>query len=407
MKKSLALLSALSFATAGFAGGPADAPGLKVSGFLQYRYEWTENPRLIAEENTLAYPSDAGNAQVDAKSETSTQVALFLDNQFDGKTRFHAWLQAQHLSGRTTNTYVTCLEAYVAAKFGPAEVALGRFLSDVGFGTLGGAPFMDGLHVTVGNKMVTGQVYVTKFGAQRDTTTSAAYAIANHPNAQNTHMTFVSADVKVRPVQGLTLSAAYFADVTSEAAACNYKSFALGAEYQMMMGQVPFLNFQAEYARNTSDGAKYLRNTSVTGFGPGGPVFSSWDDSDKAPTAYFARVKFLGANPFMPGTGGVSLQYRRAEAGFDAMGMADPFGWNAPYNWTSPAQGGCADNHKGFELAGEITVLPRTILKASYGLMKTTNTEAALDLGNTQSVLVPMADSDSQKYFTAQVFYLF
>ena len=33
-------------------------------------------------------------------------------------------------------------------------------------------------------------------------------------------------------------------------------------------------------------------------------------------------------------------------------------------------------NHKGFEFGGEVTVLPRTVLKATYGLMKTTDPTA-------------------------------
>nr|WP_320133571.1 hypothetical protein [uncultured Holophaga sp.] len=405
MKKSLAFLSALSFATAGFAQAPAEAPGLKVSGFLNYRYEWTQNPRVIAEEDYLAYPSIAGSGAVDNKSETSTQVALFLDNQFDGHTRAHVWLQGQQLSGRTTNTYVTVQEAYVAAKFGPAEVAVGRFLSDVGLGTLGGAPFMDGIHLTVGNKMVTGQVYVTKFGNQASTTTTDLYQATGMANAQNTHFTVVSGDLKVMPMPGLTLGAAYFADVTSEDSAKNYKSWSAFGEYKYVANNVPWLTVQGEYAQNSADNAKFLRNTTVTGFSGGYPVNAT--TSDKSPVAYFVKAKVLGANPFMVGTAGFSLQYRKADAGFDCMGMADPFSWNAPFNWTSPAQGGCADNHKGFELAGEVTVLPRTIVKAAFGMMKTADTSASYDLGNTQSVLATVSDTDKQNYFTASVFYLF
>ena len=130
-----------------------------------------------------------------------------------------------------------------------------------------------------------------------------------------------------------------------------------------------------------------------------------------APIAYYAKVKVLGANPFMPGTGGLSLQYRKAESGFDIMGMANPFTWNAPFNWTSPSGGGIAENHKGFELAGEVTVLPRTILKASYGLMKSDSTTSVAALfahrvgGATTVPTLP--ETDRERYFTAAVFYLF
>ena len=401
MKKSLAFLSALSFATAGFAQAPPEAPGLKFTGFLQYRYEYTEHPRFTAEEAGDAYSSDAGSAAIDNKSETSTQLALFVDNQFDGHTRFHGWLQGQHLRGRTTTPSVTVNEAYVAAKFGPAEVAVGRFLSDVGLGTLGGAPFMDGIHLSLGNKMVAAQLYVTKFGAAKSTYAKATYPTTNGGYLQDTHMTFVSGDVKVMPMPGLTVGAAYFADVTSADASTNYKSFSVFGEYKYVANNIPWFSVQGEYAKNNGDNAKFLGS------------FDGRTASDKAPKAWFVKGKILGANPFMPGTGGISLQYRKADAGFDAMGMADPFAWNAPFNWTTPAQGGCADNHKGFELAGEITVLPRTIVKAAYGIMKTVNNTAFLDLGNTQSPLGGLmelytpANTDKQNYFTASVFYLF
>ncbi|WP_005035745.1 hypothetical protein [Holophaga foetida] len=387
MKKSLAFLSALSFATAGFAAAPAEAPGLKVTGFLQYRYEWTENPRAIAEDSLangeyIADPSGYGNASIDAKSNTRLNMFLFLDNQFDGHTRFHAILGAEHLSGRTTKTNIEVKEAYVAAKFGPAEIQVGRFLSDVGLGTLGGSPYMDGIHVTAGNKYVSGQVYVTKFGN--------ANSVQVLEDTMNSHMTFVSGDLKVMPIDGLTICGSYFADVTSEDDACNYKTYALGAEYKYVANNVPWFTVSGEYAKNNSDGAEFL-NTDYSNMTAENPI------------AYYGKVKVLGANPFMPGTAGFSVQYRKAEAGFDCMGMANPMTWNAPFNWTTPSGGGIAENHKGFELAGEVTVLPRTILKASYGLMKTVDMHAYGSFGAHKVD----ATTDSEKYFTAAVFYLF
>jgi len=50
MRNTLAILSTLSLATAGFAADPPDLLGWKVSGFFQYRYEWTQNPRGVAED---------------------------------------------------------------------------------------------------------------------------------------------------------------------------------------------------------------------------------------------------------------------------------------------------------------------------------------------------------------------
>ena len=62
-------------------------------------------------------------------------------------------------------------------------------------------------HVVMGNETIKGQVYLTKFG---DVTNSVITKCANP------HMTFLSGDVKVTPIKPLTLSLAYFADVTTD-----------------------------------------------------------------------------------------------------------------------------------------------------------------------------------------------
>ena len=131
----------------------------------------------------------------------------------------------------------------------------------------------------------------------------------------------------------------------------------------------------------------------------------------------------MGANPFMPGTGGLSVQYRKADAGFDVMGMASPFTWNAPFNWTSPAGGGIADNHKGIEIAAEVTILPRCIFKCAYGIMKLVNETSTLDVASPALAVVTSVtptngapvvgtafgtqNRTNQNYVTGQIFYIF
>ena len=108
-------------------------------------------PRPIGEDTLLptglypVMPSPSGNATVDSKSETRTLVWFNVDNHFDGNTRFHGVLFAEHLGGRTTSTNLRIAEAFVAAKVGPAELSVGRFISEVGMGTAAGAPYMDGV----------------------------------------------------------------------------------------------------------------------------------------------------------------------------------------------------------------------------------------------------------------------
>jgi len=76
--------------------------------------------------------------------------------------------------------------------------------------------------------------------------------------------------------------------------------------------------------------------------------------------------------------------------------FADPFAWNCPMNWTSPAGGGSADNIKGFEVGFEITLAKRTIFTMTYNKLKRI---AASPLS--------LATDSNQSFFTAQVFYLF
>jgi len=415
MKKTFVLLSALAAATAGFAQAPpAYAPDLKFSGFLQYRTEYTENPRITAPQAGLAQNTDLGNASVDNKSEAQTMLWLNIDNQFDGHTRFHAIVNAQALSGRTTGDYVKLWAAFVEAKFGPSTFAVGRFLSDVGLGTLGGAPYMDGAHVAAGNEFIEAQVYLTKFGDPGQA--------PDYNTADKSSYTFLSGDVKVKPVKGLTLSAAYFGDMTTQDPAPNviggalYKSWAVGAEYKCGAEKAPTFTLSGEYADNAGAMARKINGTTV-------PFTTTACTEGSDPKAYYVKAKLLGANPFKPGSFGLSVQYRKADAGLDPMAMANPHTWNVPFNWSCPATGGGADNQKGFELAGEVTLLPRLMFNVAYGIMTLVNTTSTLDLGSPAlavvnavtptggapivSMVTGAQNKTNQNYVTAQVHYMF
>ncbi|MBP1628072.1 MAG: S-layer y domain protein [Holophagaceae bacterium] len=418
MKSTLALLGLVSCAPALFAAAPDEPTGLKLTGFLNYRYEYTENPRLALEDSNRNAPSAYGNASIDSKSETRLNLFVFLDNQFDGHTRFHAALGGEHLGGRTTRTGLDVKEAYLAAKFGPAEFSLGRFLpTDV---PMGSAPYMDGIRAFVGNDKVTAVAYVTKFGNAYSTSvynqaTYDALVEANpnllvlqqvgkmfysNTNDANFHCTFVTTSLKAKPLPGLTLGVSYFADVTSEEDIRIYKTTTFSAEYKYITNNVPWFALSGEYGRNTAGGAEGL-NTNISN--PASATSTS-------PTAYEAKLKILGAHPFMPGTGGCHIQYRKAESGYDIMGMASVENWGVPFNWSSPSGGGMAENHKGIEVGAEVTVLPRTILKAAYGFMKSDSTETVAarlihPVGGKISFGAP--STDKENYFTASVFYLF
>ena len=420
MNKLVTLLSAFGVAATGFADAPPlPEAGLKVSGFLQYRMEYTQNPRVTAEEAGLSKNSDYGPSDVDSKNEGRTLLFANIDNKFDGHTRFHATVAAETLAGRTTSDYVKLLEGFVEAEFGPAKFAVGRFLSDVGLGTLGGAPYMDGGHVSLGNEFVKAQVYLTKFGNPGQ---FGDFAVADKAN-----YTFASGDLKVMPVKGLTLSAAYFSEVTTQSVAASalggqlYKDWALGFEYKYEANHIPYFTLAGEYADNSGAMAKKINGTTGLSYAPVAYGGGATEGSD--PKAYYVKAKVLGANPFMPGTGGLFVQYRKADAGFDVMGMANGQVWNTPYNWTTPSGGGIADNAKGIEAGFEVTLLPRCIFKASYAWMKLVNTTSTLDVAspalNVVTAVVPgtpaptvtfangAQNRETQNYATAQIFYIF
>jgi len=374
MKRSLLFLSAVTLASAAFAQEAApQGAGLKFSGFLQFRTEWTANPRVTAQEAGDAQNADLGPADPDGKSATRTCLWLNVDNQFDGQTRFHALVNAETLGGRTTGDYLKLWAAFAEAKAGPATFAVGRFLTDVGLGTLGSAPYMDGAHVTVGGEAVEAQVYLTKFGNPGGAT--------DYNTADKSSYTYVMGDLKVRPVRGLTLSVAYFGDATTKDPSARmiggtlYRSWAAGAEYRYERQGTAWFTLSGEYADNAGAMARKINGTTAP--------YAFADCTEGAnPRAMYAKVKLLGAKAARPGSFGLSAQVRKADAGFDAMGFANPHTWNAPFNWTTPGTGGIADNEKGVELAGEVTVLPRCVFSVAWGLMKLANTSSTLDLAS-------------------------
>jgi hypothetical protein len=85
--------------------------------------------------------------------------------------------------------------------------------------------------------------------------------------------------------------------------------------------------------------------------------------------------------------------------------------------------GGGADNQKGFELAGDVTLLPRLMFNVAYGIMKLVNTTSTLDLGSPAlavvnsvtptggapivSMVTGAQNKTNQNYVTASVHYMF
>ena len=414
MKKTLIHLSALAFAATGFAQAPPVLSNLKFSGFFQYRMEWTRNPRVIASDAGYSQMAPSGPANNDSKNESRTLVWMNVDNEFDGKTRFHGLLYAEHLGGRTTDTSIQVREGFVAAKLGSWELAAGRFYPALGLGTINGGPYMDGGQVAFANDTFRFNSYTVKFGSPGDR--------GDYYMGDKAACTFTLGDVKVMPAKGLTLSGTWMYDISTRDPAPNvlggkfYRSWAVGTEYKYVKDEIPWFTVKGEYGQNSAAMARKFNGTTT-------PYAVTTCTEGPIPKAYFVQAKVLGANPGKPMTGGFFVEYRKADAGFDAMYMSHPDTWNAPFNWTSPATGGLANNVKGVEIGAELTLLPRLILKVNYGFMKLVNTTSTLDLGSpvlavitsvTPTATTPIIgtltgaqNKGNQDFCTAALFYLF
>jgi hypothetical protein len=154
---------------------------------------------------------------------------------------------------------------------------------------------------------------------------------------------------------------------------------AVGMEYKI----TPEFALSGEYAKNDSSIAKI-------------------GDNNQNPKAYFIRMKHGGANPFVPGSMGLWVEYKKADPAFSPAATQDPVSWNAPFNWTSPAQGGAANNIKGVEFGMELTLAKRTIFTINYDRLRRV---AAIAPVSYNSDLY--GGKDNQSFFTAQIAYIF
>jgi hypothetical protein len=271
-------------------------------------------------------------------------------------------LETETVSGRSTDASLNLLEGFVATKVGGTEVAVGRFFPSIGMGFFG-SPWMDGVRVSFGNAVKV-RLFSTKLLTDPITYTDSTYnmADANFALGKDTNMSLAYVG------NGHT-------NPTYPAFGNNYRDLAVGLEYK----GIPNFNFKTEYAENSSDYAKS-------------------QNSNSNAKAYFATVKYKGANPFVRGSFGMRVEYKFADAGFDSLSYAAPFEWSAPVNWTQPPQGGYNDNVKGFEYGFDYTVAPRLLLDVRYDNLKTANgkTVASNDGAVTQ-----------QNFLTAQLTYFF
>jgi len=320
---------------------------LKISGHYNFRYEYVKNPRPTAD--PVGVPNtDTGTAA--GKNTQRSRLWLDVTNQFDGDTYFVGSLVADGMSGTQTANSADVWQAFIAKKFGDnAEVAVGRMIPALGLGTLGGTAYNDGVRVSFGKDYKV-NLYATTVGEYYPPQLGVSPFKLN----------FRLADVKFNLNKDLAMSLAYRADQDE----LLYDAAAVGLEYKGM----PNWDLSGEYARNKASLAQY-----------------NGDDTN----AYYVKAKYKGANPMVVGSNGFHIQYKKADPNFDLQPLGGPVEWNAPFNYTYRAHGGCANDLKGMEYGFETTVAKRTIFSLQY------------------DDLERVSNGEDQTFVSAQVFYLF
>jgi len=319
---------------------------LKIDGHYMYRYEYVKNPRATADGLAPNYGPGTAAGKVTQRN----HLWLDLTNQFDGDTYFVGSLVAEGMSGTSTANSADVWQAFLAKKIGDnAEVAVGRMVPNIGFGTIGGTAYNDGVRVSFGKDYKV-NLYATTVGEYYPPQLGISPAKLN----------FRFGDVKFNLNKDLLMSLAYRADKDK----LLYDAAAVGLEYKGLENVV----ITGEYARNTATLAQY-----------------DGDDTN----AFYLKAKYRGANPMVVGSNGFHIQYKKADPNFDLQPLAGPAEWNAPFNWTYRAHGGAANDIRGVEYGFETTLAKRTIFSLQYDDMER------------------VSNGEDQSFLSAQVLYLF
>jgi hypothetical protein len=342
-----------------------DGNSLRISGVASLQFQYTQNPRPLLD-NILHGSSYYGNSlyyygNAKDKVEYSPVFWLFLDKKIDENSYAHALIGAQSLSG-TDDTSIQFMEGYYASKTGNAGWAVGRFMPYVGKGLLYYAAYSDGVRLTLGSA---------------DTVKADLYSFkkSGKTTANQSAYDWVVADTAVKLDQNTNMSLSYVNDGDQN----RYRSKAIGLEYKGL----PNINITTEYGVNSASYAK--TGDGLTTYGNGG-------DSAKG---MFIKAKYKGANPFIVGTTGFWVTYKKADDGFDSYGYTSPLdSGSGPHNWSSPSPGGSINDIKGFEYGFEATIAPRAMLQVRYGDMEAMK-------------LTTLVNQKNQKYVLGQVTWLF
>ncbi|SMC46926.1 hypothetical protein [Sporomusa malonica] len=224
--------------------------------------------------------------------------------------------------------------AMIVAKKGNAEYHVGRLAFQQGLGLTGTTPYFDGASVELKTDKLTtilvgGNTFITTYDPD----------LAN-PISSGNH-NFYGVDAAYDIDKDKKIIATLWQNGDKDV----YKTATMGYKQNINEDWV----VSGEYGRNDSTLAKD-------------------NNGGSAAKAYFARVKYQGADPAKLGSSGVSLTYIKADPYFDP--CSDTLLETTPNGWNYPTNGSNIDNTKGLVFSYEQTVFDKTVFKVNYAPVK-------------------------------------
>ncbi|CQR72382.1 Outer membrane protein alpha precursor [Sporomusa ovata DSM 2662] len=266
---------------------------------------------------------DKADTGIDRTKEL-TRLRLNMEAPIAENVTFHGRYESQSEWGSSAGSEAKLRQAYINGKLGEVGYSFGRQPIWLGQGMIADITGnCDGLVLSGGNKVkVTAGVFKYNMGIYED----------DYANMKN--LNYAAANIDATINKNLNMTAAYIADKDE----LNYKTISSGFAYTGIKN----FAITGEYGMNDS----YHAN--------------SHNNGDEA-KAWFAQLKYRGAQQDKIGSSGIWVGYRSAEKGFDPSEMSTlDTGRYADTTY------GNLDNIKGMELGAEYTVFRNGVLSVMY-----------------------------------------
>ena len=291
------------------------------------------------------YMDDYKGASSGSDNRSRTRLRLYMEAPVADNVTFHGRYQAESEWGEGDSSKLD--QAYIAGNLGGLKYRFGRQPLWLGQGLLADAGGNnDGLFLSGGKEFkVTAGVFKRdndaydfdkKLAASEKDDVKASENYKNNERRVHDNLNFYAANIDATLNKNLGLSVSYLKDKDDEF----YKTYSAGLKFTGIKN----FTVSGEYGVNDSD---YANEADING--------------DKA-NAWFAKLKYKGAEKARAGSYGIWVGYRDAEKGFDpAVMTALDGGRIGNTDWAY------ADNVKGAEFGFDYTVFKNGVFLAQYG----------------------------------------